>query len=191
MKTTLAFISFCGICVAILWLFTAPVAARNEADIVDIYLNREKKNIEVSFRIQNCFTPKMEEAILSGVETTFRILLVMEKQGFLFFRQKLLNIALEHTIKYDRLNSQFHVVLPEHPDKVLTTVDFGEAKKWMSSVDDLPLMPAWRLERETEYELRLKAELSKVHLPLFFRYIFYFVSLWDFETDWRATTFKL
>jgi hypothetical protein len=191
MKTILLFIIFFSICVAALGPFTASVAAKNEADIADIYLNREKKNIEVSFRIQNCFTPKMEEAILSGVETTFRILLVMEKKGFLFFRPKLLDIVLEHTIKYDRLNNQFHVMLPEHPDKMLTTTDFSEAKKWMSSVVDLPLIPAWRLERETEYKLRLKAELSKVHLPLFFRYIFYFVSLWDFETGWRAITFNI
>ena len=191
MKAILIFIIFCGVCFATLAPLTSPAEAKKEADIVDIYLNREKKNIEVSFHIQNCFTPKMEEAILSGVETTFRILLVMEKKGFLFFRQKLLNIALEHTIKYDRLNNQFHVVLPEHPDKVFTTTDFSEAKKWMSSVDDLPLIPTWRMEREIEYKLRLKAELSKVHLPLFFRYIFYFVSLWDFETGWHSVNFSL
>ncbi len=41
------------------------------------------------------------------------------------------------------------------------------------------------------YELAIKAELSKVELPLFFRYIFFFVSLWDFETDWQVVTFTL
>lgn len=172
-------------------LLASPVEAKNKADIVDIYLDYDEKNIEVSFLIENCFTQEMEEAILSGVETTFRILLVLEKKGFLFFRRKLLNIALEHTIKYDRLNREFQVILPEHPNRVLTTADFNQAKRWMSSVKNLPLIPVWRLSEETEYKIRLKAELSKVHLPLFFRYVFYFVSLWDFETGWSETNFNL
>jgi len=192
MRIIFLFMLCCSACAAILGTF-APntVAAKNHAQIVDLYLKPQTKNLELSFRIENCFTPKMEEAILSGVETTFKILLVMEQKGFLFFRDKFLNISLEHSIKYDRLNNEFQVTLPEQPDKILTTSDFEVAKHWMSRVEDLSLIPIWRLEKETEYKLRVKAELSKVRLPLFFRYIFYFVSLWDFETNWREITFTL
>lgn len=182
----------CSICVASVGTFTPTSAiAKNHAEIVDVYLEPQMKNLELSFRIENCFTPKMEEAILSGVETSFKILLVMETKGFLFFRNKFLNISLEHSIKYDRLNNEFQVMVPEQPETILITKDFNEAKRWMSSVEDLSLIPMWRLEKETEYRLRVKAELSKVRLPLFLRYIFYFVSLWDFETGWREIDFTL
>ena len=182
----------CSICVASVGTFTPTSAiAKNHAEIVDVYLEPQMKNLELSFRIENCFTPKMEEAILSGVETSFKIRLVIEKQGFLFFSNKFLNISLEHSIKYDRLNNEFQVTLPEQLDSVLITKDFNEAKQWMSTVEALSLIPIWRLEKETEYRLRVKAELSKVRLPLFFRYIFYFVSLWDFETGWREIDFTL
>jgi hypothetical protein len=30
----------------------------------------------------------------------------------------------------------------------------------------------------------IKAKLDKVRLPLYMEYVFFFVSLWDFETDW-------
>jgi hypothetical protein len=46
------------------------------------------------------------------------------------------------------------------------------------------------MQKEATYQIRMKAELSKVNLPLFFRYIFFFVSLWDFETDWQKVTFS-
>jgi len=191
MKIPFPFICGCCICALILGTFTLSVAARNKAEITDVYLDQEKKNLEVSFRIVNCFTPEMEEAVLSGVETTFQILLVLEKTGFPLFRQKLVNVVLDHTIKYDRINNEFQVILSEQMQKVLITTDFDEAKQWMSRVDELSLIPIWRLEKGSEYRLKLKAELSKVRLPLFFRYIFYFVSLWDFETSWREITFAV
>lgn len=192
MRIAFPLILCCGICAAAPGAFApATAAARNRAEIVEVCLKPHMKNLELSLHIENCFTPKMEEAILSGVETTFKILLVLEKNGLLFFSNKLLNLSLEHSIKYDRLNNEFRVTLPEHSGKVLATADFAEAKQWMSRVEDLSLIPIWRLEKETEYKLRIKAELSKVRLPLFFRYIFYFVSLWDFETKWHEVTFTL
>ena len=38
-------------------------------------------------------------------------------------------------------------------------------------------------------QIRAKAELSKLTLPFFLHYVFFFVSLWDFETDWYTIDF--
>jgi len=35
-------------------------------------------------------------------------------------------------------------------------------------------------------ELRIKAELDAVKLPFHLEYLFFFVSLWDFETKWHV-----
>jgi hypothetical protein len=35
----------------------------------------------------------------------------------------------------------------------------------------------------------IKAKLDKVRLPLGMEYVFFFVSLWDFETDWYKQRF--
>lgn len=189
MKKTLSAIIAC------LWFFLGgpalpPAFAKNMAEIVDVQTGQKTDSLKVSFFIKDCFTPSMEEAIRSGVATTFRILTVLEKPGVVFQTQ-ILDIVLEHTIKYDYLKNEYQVHLPENPDTTLITKDFGEAKRWMSTVKDLPLIPLWRLQKDEVYRLRIKAELSKVELPLFFRYVFFFVSLWDFETDWYDTSFSL
>ena len=163
----------CSLWVISMGLFALPAMAKNKADLADIELERERGNLEVSFRIQDCFTPKMEEAIRSGVSTTFRILVVLEKPGvlpgiplllplpFAFLQPRIIfDQVLEHTIKYDWLKNEYRVQLPEHPERVLVTKDFDEAKRWMS-VQDLPLIPLWRLEKDQVYRLRIKAELSK------------------------------
>jgi len=180
----------CSLFPSIFGLGVRPVWAKNKAEIVDVFLEHENTNFEVSFRIHNCFTPKMEEAIRSGVRTNFRILMVIEGKGLPFLKPKLLDVAFEHSLKYDRLENEYVVQLDEYPGRILTTTDFDEAKQWMSTVSNLPIIPLWRLESGKEYQFRVKAELSKVHLPLFLRYIFYFVSLWDFETGWRKVPFS-
>jgi len=34
------------------------------------------------------------------------------------------------------------------------------------------------------------AELDKLELPLYLHYIFFFLYLWDFKTDWHAVDFR-
>jgi hypothetical protein len=171
--------------------FVTTAVAKNKAEIINVEISEDFSMLRVGFFIQDCFTPSMEEAIRSGVPTTFRIRTVVEKPGQLLFSTQILDVILEHTIKYDYLKNEYHVQLPENPEVMRVTKDFAEAKRWMSTVRELPLIPLWRLEKDQPYDLRIRAELSKVELPLFFRYIFFFVSLWDFETDWQVITFTL
>jgi hypothetical protein len=164
--------------------------AKNKADIVDVVVEKEGKDLEVSFHLENCFTPKMEEAIQNGVPTTFRILVAVERPAMLI-KSQVVDFMLEHTIKYNRINNEFQISLPEHPGKTVVTRDFDEAKRWMSTVENLPVIPTCWLRQDQEYSLKVKVELSKVELPLFFRYIFFWVALWDFETDWQKVNFSM
>ena len=191
MKKVSSFTLLCCFVAIVLGSFALPVLAKNKAEIADIKVAREHGNVEVSFRIEDCFTPKMEEAIKNGVATTFRIRVVLEKSGAGFFRSQLLDIVLEHSIKFDRLKNEYRLKLPEYPDQAIVTHDFEEAKRLMATVNELPVIPLWRLVKDKTYTLRLKAELSKVQLPVFLRYVLFFMSLWDFESDWHNANFSV
>jgi hypothetical protein len=167
------------------------VSAKHRAEIVDLKIDKRGKDLEVSFRLEDCFTPKMEEAIQNGVPTTFKIIVAVERPALAVMKSQVVDFTLEHTIKYDRLNNEYMVRLPEHPEKVLVTRNFNEAKRWMSTVEKLPVIPTCWLLKDQEYYLKVKAELSKVRLPLFFRYILFWVSLWDFETGWEKIQFLM
>lgn len=193
MKRAYSFILCCGFLAAWLW-FPAPTAsAKNKAEIADVQVNHEGEILLVGFRIENCFNPDMEEAIRSGMSTTFRIRVVLDKTGFslLPLRSPILDMVLERTIRYDRLRQEFIVQIPEFSERIYTTSDFEEAKNLMTTVRGLPVIPLWRLQKDQTYQLRLKAELSKFQLPAFLRYIFFFVTMWDFESDWQRVNFSL
>jgi hypothetical protein len=36
----------------------------------------------------------------------------------------------------------------------------------------------------------MMAQLDKIRLPFYLHYVLFFVSLWDFETDWYAVDFR-
>ena len=59
----------------------------------------------------------------------------------------------------------------------------------MTEIDNLKIIPLNRLEKGEQYQLRVKAEVSKKTLPLYLHYILFFVSLWDYETDWYTIDF--
>lgn len=181
-------------CLLVAMLIIFPpfsLSAADRAEITDVWLEKEGREVEVSFRLANCFTPKMEEAIQNGVPTTFRIIVAVEKPSVMLLKSPVVDFTLEHTIKYNRLNNEFQVYLQEQPEKTFATRDFNEAKRWMSTVENLPVIHACWLRKDQQYDLKIKAELSKVELPLFLRYILFWVSLWDFETDWKKVTFSM
>ncbi|MGC9197154.1 MAG: DUF4390 domain-containing protein [Syntrophobacteraceae bacterium] len=163
-------------------------AQSDKAKVSDLELDKSGKVLRVSFSISNCFNSAMEEAILDGVPTTFRILVSVDKPS-LVLSSTMVDLTLLHTIKYNRLNDEFQVTLPEARPESHVTKSFMEAKKWMATVKNLPVIPTCWLNKDQAYYLNVKAELSKVEMPLIFRYIIFWASLWDFETGWQTVEF--
>jgi hypothetical protein len=96
---------------------------------------------------------------------------------------------LEHTIKYDSLKNEFRVTRSEDDNDQLVFKDFEAAKKSMAEIINIKVVPLEQLQRKSQYQLRVKAELEKVRLPLYLHYVLFFVTLWDFETDWYTVDF--
>ncbi len=59
----------------------------------------------------------------------------------------------------------------------------------MAAVDNLKVAALADLVKGQQYQIRAKAELEKLRLPLKLESILVFVSLWDFETDWYTIDF--
>ena len=69
------------------------------------------------------------------------------------------------------------------------TQSFEEAQKWMAEIDGLKVVSLSKLEKGQRYQLGAKAELNKMTLPFYLHHVLFFVSLWDFETDWHSIDF--
>jgi hypothetical protein len=172
----------------LLWSSPDPLQAA-EATLSDIIVTNTQKDLLVFFDIQGCFTREMEEAILNGIPTTFTVIIRLYKTRTLWFDGSISSLKVEHTIKYDSLKSEFRVSRSEDSHSELVFKEFDKAKKAMAEISNIEVVPLRELQRNSKYQLRVKAELEKVRLPLYLHYVLFFVTLWDFETDWYTVDF--
>ncbi len=183
---------FCSLGVISLILVFSLTAALwgKQAQITDIIVTNNQDQLLVYFNTKGCFTPEMNTAIMSGIPTTFTFFLEIYKPRSYWPNKKLSAVKLHHTIKYDSLREEFNLTLSERGNQSFTIKEFSKAQEIMADVSNIQLIPLKQLERNNQYQLRIKAELNKVTLPLYLHYILFFVSLWDFETDWYVVEFN-
>jgi hypothetical protein len=171
-------------------LLTFPVSPQAaEATLSDIIVTNTQDDLLVFFDIEGCFTREMEEAILNGIPTTFTIYIRLYRARTLWLDASISDIKLEHTIKYDSLKNEFRVTRSEDDRIELILKKFAAAKEAMAEIKNIKVVPLRELRKDAKYQLRVKAELEKVRLPLYLHYVLFFVSLWDFETDWYTVDF--
>ena len=140
---------------------------------------------KVSFDVENCFTEKMEEAIKSGMRTTFTFYVNLYQKRSWWKDRKVASAEFRHTVQYHPIQKVYQVKLGENHSSMVAS-NLEEAKKSMSKVREFEIRSSSPLVRGVPAYFRIKAELDPVRLPLHLEYLFFFVSLWDFETDWHS-----
>jgi predicted DNA-binding protein YlxM (UPF0122 family) len=169
-------------------LVGTPVRAE-EARLTDIVATATSKHLLLYFRVTGCFTDEMIRAIENGINTTFTFFIGLYEVRD-FQRDKIIaELRVTHSIVYDNLKKAYKVRLSERNSEVTLLEDFREAKSLMSKVVGVKLTEISKLQQGNRYQIRMMAELDKIRLPLYLDYVLFFLSLWDFETDWYKINF--
>ncbi|MGD2126761.1 MAG: DUF4390 domain-containing protein [Desulfobacteraceae bacterium] len=178
-----------GISFALSIQYASPALGAN-AYLSDIVVTNTRDHLLVYFTVNKCFTVEMNKAIESGLDTTFTFFVKLYEKRDNWMDRKITDIEVRHSIKYDNLKRIYEVRLSEEDNKVVTVRSFEEAKKLMAEVVALKVTSLHNLEKGSRYRLRMMAELDKIKLPFYLHYVLFFVSLWDFETDWYSVDFR-
>ena len=193
MKIKSAFTRFlCAVVFFITGLFfivPEVVLARDNAVLSDIKLANTRDDLFAYFKVEKAFNEKNIQAINNGISTSFTFYVTLFKTSNSLFDKKIIDIETRATIKYNSMKQEYTVVCQWKDAPPLITKSFDEAKTWMTEIDNLKVVPLDRLVKGGKYQIRIKAELEKVTLPLSLHYVFFFVSYWDFETDWYVINF--
>jgi hypothetical protein len=163
--------------------------ADNTATLANIKLANTRDDLLTYFEVKNAFTDKIIQAVQNGVPTTFSFYVTLYKITNTLFDQEIADVQIKSTVKYNSLKEEFSISRPWKDEKPMVTKSFEEAKYWMTEVDNLKVIPLESLVKGDKYQIRIKAELDKVTLPLSLHYVLFFVSFWDFETDWYVINF--
>ena len=168
---------------------TIPAQAE-EATLSGIVVTNTRDHLLVYFTVNNCFTPEMNQAIESGLNTSFTFYVKLYERRDILWDKKIADVGITHSIKYDSLKGIYEVRFSEENHKVVTVRNFEEAKKLMAEVVALKLIPLHSLRKGARYQMQMRAELEKIELPLYLHYVLFFLYLWDFKTEWYAVDFR-
>ena len=172
-----------------LLLIASQAGYAQDATLTNITVSNTQDDLLLFLNLEGAFREEMKQAILSGAPSTFSFFAKLNRVRSLWFDKDIADLEVTHTIIYDNLKKEFTVTRSWKDNNPEVTKSFDEAKKWMTEIDSLKIIPLNRLEKGEQYQLRVKAEVSKKTLPLYLHYILFFVSLWDFETDWYTIDF--
>lgn len=160
-----------------------------DAALTNIIVTNTRDDLLVYLTVEGAFREKMNKAILSGVPTTFSFFIQLYRIRNFWIDKEIVEIDITHTIKYNNLKKEFVITRSWENDQPIATKSVVEARKLMSEIDSLKTVALSRLEKGSQYQIRAKAQLSKLTLPFYLHYVLFFVSLWDFETDWYTVEF--
>ncbi len=165
--------------------FIFPLSSYSrDARITDILVTTSARHVAVYARLVNCFTKKMESAILAGAPTTFTFLLELYQERENWFDKKIAGTVVKQTVKYDNVKKIFYIT-STGVKQSSGFRDLESAKKAMSELDGAVIASVEDLQKNKTYYIKIKAKLDTVRLPMHMEYVLFFVSLWDFETDWH------
>jgi hypothetical protein len=178
----------CAILLAIILFSHGPVFAQ-EARLTNITVSNTRDDLLLYLNLEGAFSEKLNNAILSGVPATFLFLTKLNRVRNMWVDIGIADITVTHTINYNNLKKEFIVRRSWKKNEPETSKSFSEAQKWMTEVNSLKIIPLGQLEKGQQYQLRMKAEVSKQTLPFYLHYVLFFISIWDIETDWYTIDF--
>ncbi len=171
-------------------LLTFSMADAREAAISDISIASNQDDLLLNFKVNDCFTPEMDKAIDNGIPTTFNFFVRLYEVKDFQFDRRIVELLVTHEIRYDSLKKTYAVTLSEQKNKVLEGIgDFEKAKRVMCQITGVKVTDIKNLKRGHRYQVQAMAELNKIRLPFYLHYVFFFLSLWNFETDWHTIDF--
>lgn len=178
-----------SIVIILCFLLPATALAENQAVIENIKLANTRDDLLTYFDVKKAFTPKINQAVLNGIPTTFSFYVTLYKTEGSWFDKTIADIQIKSTLKYNALKKNFSVLRSWKDKDAVITQTFKEAKSLMTEIDNLKILPLNQLIKGDKYQLRIKAKLDRVTLPLSLHYVLFFVSFWDFETNWYLINF--
>lgn len=168
----------------------SPVLAKQRAKIGKLMLLVDRERVGVNLSVENCFSPKAEKMIQSGVPATLTFFIKLHRSRPLWKDQKLAFLKLTRRIQYDTIKKEYEVFMHETSAPVLFK-DFETAKKKLAHLEDIWVTPLQPLSPEATYYLSVRAELEPMGLPFRLKDLLFFVPSSKMKTDWVVQRFRI
>lgn len=168
---------------AALILSAVAVPATEAAEIVDLVSLVRVGHVHVSFRVEDAFDEEIERAIETGLEVSFRYNVQLKRVRGLWFDALIAERRVRTMVSYDNLTKRYSLTreIDGEIDQTAVVADADAMRRFMTSVEVMPVSEVSRIEPNDEYYLRVKGVMRDRNLLLFIP--------WDVSAGWKETRF--
>ena len=110
-------------------------------------------------------TPAVEQAIASGLPTTFTYDVELRRPSMFWFDKLVDSARIAATVRFDPLTRRYHVTLLQdgRVAEERTTDHVDEVRRWVSVFDGCRCSPPASCEEHTDYDVRVRGRTSPRH----------------------------
>ncbi|MBM9604330.1 DUF4390 domain-containing protein [Desulfopila inferna] len=154
----------------------------------DITVTGSKSHLLLFAMLKNAFTEEMLQGLHSGLPIHFSFFIELSQADS---ENSLISLETRHVISYDTLKETYKVEIEESGKRFFSYQSLDEAQKAINELNGLKVVELNRLQPDTPYTIRIRAELYKKTLPMGLHRVVPFISWWDIKTKWHSITFTI
>lgn len=126
-------------------------------------------HVLVSFELVDGFTDEVRDAIASGLRTTFTYTVDLKVEVPVWVDRTIDSVVVTNSVEFDNLTRRHSLVrtLDGRVEDAQVTSDETDVRKWMTSLDRLPLFRTSTLEANREYYLQVSVRARPHNAPFF------------------------
>ncbi len=173
------------LCLFVLW--AKPVHAT--PIMTDITVDANQNYLIMDAILKDAFSEKLMEVIESGVPMTFTYEIELLQRVSVLADSVVSKNKVTNTVHYDTLKKVF-VFTSEGKSvhRKVHTKSLDRYQKLMLTLKNIPVAPLYKLDRDEQYYVRVKAEMETDDGLWFpFNYLLFFVPFKEFETAWAES----
>ncbi len=166
----------------------APAAAAEAAapEIRDIAVVEKQGRLLAFASLSGGFTPKVFEAIRSGVATRFTFEIALMRDRPLIYDTEVFRRTIVHQVKYDTLKKAYTFSSKNGSDEkiVKVTKNLKVMMDWMREINGRVIAQVRDMDPNQRYYLQARANLNSVNFAFPFNYMLFFL---ENKTAWHAS----
>jgi Domain of unknown function (DUF4390) len=142
-----------------------PAAASEDSAIITVAPQARGDAIVVSFSTSRAVTPAIEQAIASGLPTTFTYDVELRQPSTFWFDKLVDSARIAVTVRFEPLTRRYHVTLLQdgRVAEERATDRVEDVRRWVSTFDRLPLFTTRELQEHTTYDVRVRGRTAPRH----------------------------
>jgi hypothetical protein len=140
----------------------AEAAALDDDALITVAPVARGDIVLVSFSTTRAVTPSVEQAIASGLATTFTYDVELRRPSWWWFDKLVASARIAVTVVFEPLTRRYHVTLLQdgRVAEERTTDRAEDVRRWVSVFERLPLFTTRELEANTAYDVHVRGRTS-------------------------------